>query len=592
MHEPFLTPPLRTAGRILAWVLGALLIVLIVATAWIGIRGALAYGHLRAAQDGAADIAGRLDDLGAAAGAIDDLAADTSAARDLTSDPIWAAAEGAPWVGPQLSAVADVAEAIDRTVTDAAAPIAAVAGDFGTEAFRPVDGRIDTAVFTELEAPAWQAAEAAASARDDIEAIDRRPLFGVVADAVDQVDGLLQQAATATDALARASSLLPSMLGADGARDHLLIVQNNAEWRTQGGIVGAASLIRTDDGRIELSGQLASGDFERTDEPVVDIGEYETIYQEKPGRFIQNITQVPDFALTGRLGQEFATQQGADVGSVLSLDPVALAYLLEATGPVRLPTGDELTSENAVPLLLNEVYLRYEEPAVQDAFFAAAAAAVFEAMTAGEVDPATLVSALGRAGSERRLLLWSADDAEQELLAQTTLAGALPATDDGTARLGVYFNDGTGSKMDYYLTPEVALAWSGCAPGITRRTLTLDVTLTNDAPADAATSLPRYITGGGEYGVPAGTARTVGEVYLPAGFEVITSTTTGGQSFGGGMIDGRQVLTYTLDLEPGESETVTIAVRADTAITEAEAWVTPTADADLATSVSASCTKG
>ena len=77
-------------------------------------------------------------------------------------------------------------------------------------------------------------------------------------------------------------------------------------------------------------------------------------------------------------------ETGVDVSGVISLDPVSLSYLLEATGPVALPTGDVLTSENAVDLLLNGVYLRYADPRDQDAFFAAAAGSVFGALTSIE----------------------------------------------------------------------------------------------------------------------------------------------------------------------------------------------------------------
>ena len=43
---------------------------------------------------------------------------------------------------------------------------------------------------------------------------------------------------------------------------------------------------------------------------------------------------------------------------------------------VDLPTGDQLTSDNAVSCCSQDVYARYEIPAEQDAFFASAAAAV------------------------------------------------------------------------------------------------------------------------------------------------------------------------------------------------------------------------
>jgi len=588
MPETFLPPAARTVGRVVVWVLGLALLFVLFVIGWIGVRGFLAYDHLASAQKQAPEIAQNIGDLSAATAALDEVGRHTSAARDLTSDPLWRGAEDVPWVGPQLAAVADAAAAVDDVVTGTAKPIAGVADGFGVEAFVPVDGRIDASVFAALAGPAENGARVAASAREDLEAIDRAPLVAPLADAVDTLDGLLSEVASGTDALSRASRLLPSMLGADGPREHLLLVQNNAEWRSLGGIVGASTLLRTDKGAIELDGQLASGDFDRYDESVLDLGEYASLYGAKPGRYIQNVTQVPDFSLTARLAQEFAKREGRDVTSVMSIDPVALSYLLEATGPVRLPTGDELTSDNAVQLLLNEVYLRYEDPRQQDAFFASAAGAVFTAMTSGQVDPGALISALGRAGSEHRLYLWSANEDDEKVLSGTTLAGAPPASDADTARFGVYFNDGTGSKMDYYMTSDVRLGWSGCGTGTTPRTLSLTVRLTNDAPADAA-SLPEYITGGGSFGVPVGTARTVGEIYLPKGFTISTATPPTDRAFGGAIVGGRQVLSYSADLKPGESATVTVDVTADTGIRDAEAWVTPTADASLPPIVRASC---
>ncbi len=343
MPETFLPPAARTVGRVVVWALGLALLFVLFIAGWIGVRGYLAYDHLASAQRQAPAIAQNIGDLAAATAALDRVARDTSAARELTSDPLWRGAEGVPWVGPQLAAVADAAAAVDDVVTGTAKPIAAVADGFGVEAFVPVDGRIDTSVFTALAGPAEKGARAAASARDDVEAIDRAPLLPPLADAMGSLDGLLSEIASGTDALSRASRLLPSMLGADGSRDHMLLVQNNAEWRTLGGIVGASTFLRTDGGAIELDGQLSSTDFGQYADSVLDLGEYASLYGAKPGRYIQNVTQVPDFSLTARLAQEFAKREGRDVSSVMSIDPVALSYLLQATVHHRVPSTRGLT---------------------------------------------------------------------------------------------------------------------------------------------------------------------------------------------------------------------------------------------------------
>src|SRR5690606_33553279 len=149
---------------------------------------------------------------------------------------------------------------------------------------------------------------------------------------------------------------------------------------------------------------------------------------------------------------------------------------------------------------------RYERPAEQDLFFAAAASAVFEKLSDG-ADPAALVTALARAGEERRLLLWSAIEADQAVLEGTTLTGPLPPTNAEQVGFGVYFNDSTGAKIDYYVDAQTTLGWESCAvdsDGRATGEVTMTVTLTNNAPADAAESLPDYITGAGQFGVDPG----------------------------------------------------------------------------------------
>lgn len=576
MTNPLLPRPARTAGRLLVWAMLLALLLAAAATVWVGVRGVLAYSHLQAAESAARELAADIGDPADAAERLASVAADTAEARALTSDPIWSTAGALPWVGPQLGAVAIVTAAVDDVAGDALEPLVRIAADFSDEALRPAEGRFDLVELDRMHTAAATSAAQVRRAATALDDLDRAPLLAPLAVAAADVAELLQTVQVGSDALERTTALMPAMLGRDGPRDYLVIFQNNAEWRSLGGIVGAMAVVHTDGGAISLAAQASSSDFPRYDDPVIDLGpDLPTVTEAKPAQWIQNATQAPAFPVAARIAQEmWSRETGTTVDGVLSIDPVALSYLLAATGPIELPTGDVLTGENALSLLLNEVYLRYENPAEQDAFFEAAAASVFAALAGGGADPVALANALVWAGDEHRLLLWNADESEQAVLDDTTLQGELPVTDADQTAFGVFVNDGTGSKMNYYTTLETGVAWCSDTEGTPDAALA--VRLRNDAPADAA-GLPAYITGGGGFGVPPGVAQTVSYLFLPEGAEVVASSSTGASStpgFGTGTFQGRPALIWSSDLAPGEEATAHVRVR--TPLTEAlVAQVTP-----------------
>jgi len=598
VSTPTLPRPARTAGRIFAWVLAAALLILILTAAWVGVRGVLAYQHLQRVQAGAAaGTAALADDPSAAAPTLARLAADSSAAAELTSDPVWSFAERMPWIGPQLAAFHVVAASSDELLRQSLLPLATAAQGISIDTLRPVGGRIDTAALGSLAVPAENAATRSHDAASAVQRIDRTPLLGPVGAAVDQADDLFTQVSTAVDTLSRTSQLLPDMLGRSGPRTYLVLVQNNAEWRSLGGIAGAGLILRADNGAVSLAGTVSTTDFSGGfPDPVAPLSDEVTaIYKNKPARYFQNTTQVPDFSVGAPLAREmYRLKSGVEVDGVMAVDPVVLAHLLTATGAVTLPDGETLTDTNAVSLLLNEVYFRFAKPADQDAFFATAAGAVFQALAEGRGSASDLIKAFALSAEQHRLLVWSAHDSEQSVIAGSDLAGGLPVSDGVRAQFGVYLNEGGGSKMTYYTQPDVSLRWGTCLPAgeLAPRSLTLSVALTSTAPADAATSLPEYVTNGGRLGTPAGVSEIVGNIYLPEGFELDSATATDGGGFAGGTHEGRRVLTFDVDLNPGETKSITVVVHATTTAAEAQALVTPTADAALSPVVVASCALG
>ena len=490
-----------------------------------------------------------------AAGTAATLADYADTARDRTSDPIWRAVEALPGVGPNLVAVRELAAVVDDVARNAITPLATLAGTLSLDDFKPVDGQVALQPLQGAQQPVQRASSALSQAAADVAAIDTSAVLEPVRSAVNRLQKQTVEVAGTLDVMNRAITLLPAMLGADGPRNYILLFQNPAELRSTGGISGALAMLHTENGAISLTQQASSASFRHHDSPVLPLSDdIRSIYGDITGEYIQNINLTPDFAETGALARAmWRIEFGVEADGVLSVDPVTLSYLLRATGPIALATGDSLTADNAVNLLLSEVYDRYDDPAEQDAFFAAAAGAVFDAVKSGRADPAKLIDALAQAGREYRVLINSADEDEQAVLADTTLAGGRPLSSDDVQTFGLYLNDATGAKMDVYLDVQTEVGQSVCRLD-KRPQFAVQVTMANTAPADAATTLPPYVTGGGAFGIDLGHVNTKVSAYGVPGMANDGVTRDGAAvSYHPADDSGYPVSSIVIDLAPGES---------------------------------------
>lgn len=277
---------------------------------------------------------------------------------------------------------------------------------------------------------------------------------------------------------------------------------------------------------------------------------------------------------------------GQHVDGVISLDPVALGYILDATGPVKitnpalvaltrsgLPT--ELSGKNVVQTLLSDVYAKIAEPSLQDAYFAGVAQEIFGALSSGQEGAKGLVEGITRGTAEGRVLLWSGVSDEQAIIATYPLGGSIAGPSVAPTQFGVYFNDGTGAKMDYYVKRTVQLV-EECT-GDDYGQVKVRITSTNTAPADAATSLPAYVTGGGIFGVPPGTVQTNVVAYGPVQANAESANVDGKKvSFAAHRHANRPVGAVTVSLAPGQSSTVEMTFGKIVQHTPPNLVVTPT----------------
>lgn len=510
-------------GGVLALTAGVAVVVL--CALWVGGRTVVTVVALNAAQGDVRTFAYRLQhsQTPSSTQLQADIRGATRIGASASEDAVWLAAEQVPLVGPNLQALRQTSQVLDSLVA-AARPLAvsaeglslaslkgSSAGGIGITPLKAMPGpyaRFDTA----LRVAATRAAA--------IRTAGTLPIMGA------QVVTLRHSLTTALPASAWVKKVLPiaySALGGAARRYYLLMFQNNAEERASGGNPAVIALLKVDKGKLTLDRQLNSSEFPHPfPEAVRSYGAaYNRLYGDHVGRYVTNTTFTPDFPTTASLTRTMwqKVTDGGTVDGVVSFDPVALSYLLRATGPITLKGGDVITSKNAVDYLLSDVYKLHPNVKVQNQIFASAAVSIFQAVTRGQGGFAKYFDQLPQIVGEQRLKMWSIRDSEERLLLESPLGTMLPATNASATVLGVYNNDDATSKMSYYLNNTVDVQARVCAASAPRYTVTTKVT--NDLTQEAAKSVSDFVLAHQTH-IPFGGDRQWVQLFGPVGAKLLT----------------------------------------------------------------------
>lgn len=532
------------------------------------VRGHLVGAAALARQLGVDVLAGDRSRAGRTLAALQD---HLRSARSGLRDPGWWLGEHTPYAGDNLTAVRSVVDSVNGLATTAFPALLRI--DLTT--LVPRSGRFDLAALRSASgslAAADTAVDRARTTLAGIPAAHLRPeLRAALTDLRQQVD----QLAGFTGGATTAAQLLPALLGAKGPRTYLVTSQNQAELRATGGMLGAYAVLRVADGQVRLVTQGSSAEFNYFPYPVLPLSpEMRALYGRILGAFPADVNLTPHFPTAAALYREmYRRHTGTTVDGVLATDPVMLSYVLQATGPVAVAGQAALTPGSAVRTLLSDTYRRLTARR-QDAYFAAAAVGVFDALLRRPVNPRALLTALSQAVQERRLLFWTAHPAEQRAVATTRLAGILPDT-EAVPTVGVFLNDGSGAKLGYYLKPAVEASIGSCRPD-RRREIRLRVTLSSAAPRSGLT---RSVLGLGLAGDPY-TVRTLVYVFSPVGGAVREGRLDGAPiNLGSGTERRRQVAVATVETPPGGSRTLDLTLLTPVGSAGGpELFLTPTAN--------------
>jgi hypothetical protein len=564
------------------------LVVVAIAAAWLSFRASTINSELSAAAGLIVPLKQQVgaNDPERAAETVQQIRSHTTVAREAAEDPIWALASIVPWVGPNFTAAGEVARSADDVASLSLVPLVQVYSSLDWNRLLPSKTGSDLKPIQAAAPTVSSAANAVRLSAERLDRIDRTQLLPQVAEPIARAKDQLLEVTGALDAAADAARVIPGMLGSRDSKNFLLMIQNNAESRSSGGIPGALAVLTFDDGKLALGSQSSAGDVGIMSPALSVEPEQQAIYSGRLGKFMQDVNLTPDFPTTASLAQSmWERKTGQRVDGVISIDPIVLSYILDSTGPVafantellalagnELPT--ELTGRNVVPTLLSDVYAKISEPRLQDVYFAGVAEEIFGALSDGQSDSKGLMEGIVRGTQEGRVLVWSNSTSEQEIIAKYPVSGSITGPSVAPAQFGVYFNDGTGAKMDYYVKRSVQLL-KGCAKDGYEET-TVRITSTNTAPADAATSLPDYVTGGANFGVPEGSVQTNIVAYGPAQSIIDTARLDGQKSpFAPYIHQNRPVGVVAVLLAPGESQTLEFKFGKIVQHTEPNLFVTP-----------------
>jgi hypothetical protein len=505
-------------------------------------------------------------DATTARGAVDRAARSATSARHTTDGRLWSLAGRLPGVGRPFRELAAVSEAAELTTSGVAQPLVRL--EITPKAWT---GRLDSAPLRRAQAPLRQARTSLDQARRVLAAAPTSSI-GAIDRPRAQLDRALRNLAATVRETSVAADVLPDLVGTNGTRRYFLGIQNTAEPRATGGLIGSYGIVRADRGRFTQ--EHVGSDNELTDppRPVVSLGPE---YDDRYARFgaagsWRSANLSPDVPTVGRiLTALWKDRTGQRLDGVILVDATALAHLLNATGPVRLADGTRLTSRNAVDVLLRDAYRRF--PRSQDAqrndYLQQVAKLVFAKLQAPGLSPSKLLREGARAVGGGHLQVWSTDNAVEARLRDSAAGGALPRT---SPYLRVVPQDAGGSKLGYYLRTKVEYDARrrgeavdlGAGPEVEEEGF-VRITLTNTAPRSG---LPEYVTLRAD--APDGKPRPVGQiklwlsVYLGRRATVLGVTRDGhDEPLQTQTEQGHTVGSTFLSLDPGASTTLVLRVR-------------------------------
>jgi hypothetical protein len=494
----------------------------------------------------------RRDDVTAATLEIADARASAAAARDLVGHPGFRLLRALPLVGDDadgletLVSVVELSSAAGTRLVDGLDAIGAREGGIFKALYS--GGRVNLDGLERLGDVGTDAGESIDAARA---ILDDRPVvhLGLLTRSLEQAQRRL---ATLDEVIAHGSMVarvLPGMVGQDGPRRYLLAFQSPSEARGGGGLIGVFGILSASDGRVRLDEVSPIEDLgPRVHPPVTAPHSYEELYGRSSAlKDWRQANMSPNFPSTSRvLLDMYERVRNERLDGVIAMDPMALGELTRGTGGLKAAGWHKtITRNNARRILLFRIYKHFvNREKVQNLYLRSLVDELWARVGSGDVDVAKLISGFDESIAKQHLKIYSADTAEQSLLAK------LDVTADPSSVVGplqsIYNNNSVGNKLDFFLRREQSVDITLDADGTAH--VRSAITLTNDVPTKGLRAAGRS---GIRDGLALGVNRMALYFMLPKGSRLARYEIDGQKVFAfRGRDDGFPVAWQLLQMDP------------------------------------------
>ena len=452
-------------------------------------------------------------------------AADTKVARDAVRNPVFSLVAHLPYVGRPFRTIAGIAEVSDELarrslprLVDASAGLTAVRKASSSDLPLGELSRLATpltALDRDLQRQVY-----------GLEHLPSSPRIGPLENARTTLLRQLRGVAGPVHTAAVAARIAPAMLGAGPQKHYLLVFEQPAEARPDGGLIGGWGELSATNGRlvVEQFGPNSTLPRIAPGTPVQLDPDFRAAYGRRgAGESWVNTNLSPDF---GQDAQAWAAMYAAvrrPVDGVIALDPEALGAIAGLTGgAVTVPGAGQVQPPDLPRFLLEGQYALPIKKNQRKDLLGSVGQQVLDRLRTRPVAVRPLLTTLGHLAGGGHLKLWSNDPVAQGQLAGFPIARTVP--DTAAAYTGVFASNSLGSKLDAYLQESVTRQ-QACTRTTSRVTVT--VLLRNDLPAGA---LPSYVTVGDiprPKGIPVGTSRIALTILATRGADLTAATVDG-----------------------------------------------------------------